>query len=74
MPKFKFECQHETGEKINYESDKIFIFDILEDFQNFLKGSGFVFSGVIDLVTDEPKEPEHFQKYQAAKKDYDNFG
>jgi hypothetical protein len=73
MPKFKFECQHESGEKITYESDKVFIFDVLEDFQNFLKGSGFIFNGVIDLVNDAPQEPEHFI-YPTAERDYDNFG
>ena len=73
MPKFKFECQHESGEKITYESDKIYIFDVLEDFQNFLKGAGFIFDGVIDVVKDTVEVEPPFL-YPTAEKDYDNFG
>jgi hypothetical protein len=74
MPKLKFECQHMSGEKITYESDKEYLFDILEDFQNFLKGAGFVFDGVVDIIKENPSQMPPAFRYPTAERDYDNFG
>jgi hypothetical protein len=47
MPKFTFICDHNDnigdGPVITYETERLFIDDVLFDFQDFLKGCGFVF-------------------------------
>lgn len=54
MPKFTFTCEHASGEKITFESDKEIIYDVINDFGMFLRGSGFNYSGELDIV------PENF--------------
>jgi hypothetical protein len=58
MPKFTFICDHNDslgpGPKLTYESERVFIDDVLFDLQDFLKGCGFVFDGELTIVpTDE---------------------
>lgn len=49
--KFTLSCQHdEYGPKITYEFSNVFLPDVLDNLQNFLKGCGFVFDGVLDIV------------------------
>lgn len=51
--KMTFVCEHEDGTKVTFESDKVFLPDILEAFEYFLKGSGFSFDGQVDIVDNE---------------------
>lgn len=51
--KFTFIAEHETGEKITYESTKDFLPEVVQDFELFLRGCGFVFDGNLDFVEPE---------------------
>ena len=51
--KFTFIAEHETGEKITYESTKHFLPEVVEDFELFLRGCGFFFDGNLDFVEPE---------------------
>jgi hypothetical protein len=61
MPKFTFIAEHASGEKVTFETDKVHIHDVLEDFQMFLRGVGFHYTGTLDIVQDE---------YELAHKQY----
>jgi hypothetical protein len=55
MAKYTFTCQHtdfygNNIDKIVYEKESDTLNSLLEAFENFLKGSGFVFDGVVDIV------------------------
>jgi hypothetical protein len=52
MPKFTFIAEHLTGEKITTEFDKEHLSDIVENFEMFLRGAGFHFSGNLEFVED----------------------
>lgn len=43
---------------VQIESDSITLPDLLEDFEEFLRGAGFHFDGHLDIVNDEIKEGE----------------
>lgn len=51
--KFTFIAEHETGEKITYESTKDFLPEVVQDFELFLRGCGFFFDGNLDFVEPE---------------------
>lgn len=55
--KFKLICEYEDGDVITHEFSKIFLYDVLERTQDFLKGCGFVFNGTLDIVSGEFVEP-----------------
>lgn len=61
MPKFTFICDHNdsigSGPVITYETERLFIDDVLFDFQDFLKGCGFVFDGTIQVAEDQTWHP-----------------
>jgi len=67
MAKYTFTCQHtdlygKNIDKVVYEKDADTLTSVLEAFEYFLKGSGFVFDGVVDIVRpDEDCDyaPEH---------------
>lgn len=64
MAKYTFTCQHFTLrdspiDKITYEIEVDTLHELLAGMENFLKGSGFVFDGVLDIV---PFETEHQDK------------
>jgi hypothetical protein len=57
--KFTLICEHEepSDAKITYEFKNIMLADTLDNMQNFLKGCGFVFDGVLEIVEDgEPMQ------------------
>lgn len=61
MPKFTFICEHEDlngndNSRITFELEKDSLFDVVEEFERFLRGSGFVFEGQLDVVDDESEE------------------
>lgn len=64
MPKMTFTCEHPSlldGKtnlaKITYESNREYLYDIIEDFEDFLRGAGFVVDGKLDVVESLPEEP-----------------
>jgi bifunctional DNA-binding transcriptional regulator/antitoxin component of YhaV-PrlF toxin-antitoxin module len=62
--KFTFIAEHESGEKITYETEKDFLQDVLSDFELFLRGAGFYFDGQLGFVEEDV--------YQLADIDYDS--
>ena len=64
MAKYTFTCQHFTLrdrpiDKITYEIEVDTLHELLAGIENFLKGSGFVFDGTLDVV---PYETEFQDK------------
>ncbi len=57
--KFTLICEHDSGPKITYEFKNIMLADTLDNMQNFLKGCGFVFDGVLDIVDENGKQQPH---------------
>ena len=58
MPKFSFVCEHENfcGEsesRVTFQFEKESLFDVIEEFERFLKGAGFVFEGQLDFVKED---------------------
>ena len=59
MPKFTLTAEHTDlygkpdGTKVNYEFHGTFLPEILEHFDMFLKGCGFIPNGTLDYVTDD---------------------
>jgi hypothetical protein len=53
MPKFTFIAEHSTGEKVTTEFDKEHISDVVGNFEMFLRGAGFHFSGNLEFVEEE---------------------
>lgn len=60
MPKFKFICEFDDKNKIQYELEKDSLYDIIDNFESFLKGSGFVF----DRITVENEDQGGPFKFQ----------
>lgn len=57
MPKITFVCEHPSLldsnrnlAKITYESNREYLYDIIEDFEDFLRGAGFVVDGKLEIV------------------------
>ena len=55
MAKYTFTCQHfslynKPTDKITYEVEADTLSSVLEGLDNFLKGSGFVYTGTLDVV------------------------
>ena len=56
MPKFTLICDHSNNldtHVVKHEFTSEHIYDVLDNFQMFLKGAGYVFDGDIDIVTDD---------------------
>lgn len=59
MPTFKFICEHrnlntfDLDSKTILETNKESLYDVLEEFERFLKGAGFVFEGQLDIVNED---------------------
>jgi hypothetical protein len=56
--KFTLVCDYGDGPKITYEFENIMLSDTLDNIQNFLKGCGFVFDGMLEIV-DENEPMQH---------------
>jgi hypothetical protein len=69
MPKFTFISEHNTGEKITFEFTKEYLPDILQEFEMFLKGAGFHFSGNLDIVENE-HEGQGFAQFDPNQKEW----
>jgi hypothetical protein len=57
--KFTLVCEHDGGPKVTYEFNNIMLSDTLDNMQNFLKGCGFVFDGVLDIVNEDGEQQPH---------------
>jgi len=52
MPKFTFICEHDDGTKNTHECDEVFLPNVLENFEAFLRGATFNFKGNLDFFDD----------------------
>lgn len=55
MSKFTFTCDNNTlntPSKITNEISAILINDVIEEFERFLRGSGYYFDGHLEIVDD----------------------
>jgi hypothetical protein len=55
--KFKLICEHEEGDVVTHEFNKVVLSDVLLRMQDFLKGVGFVFDGQLDIIEDDIPPP-----------------
>lgn len=59
MPRFTFICEHDSfrdgglQSKNTYEFKGEGLMEVVEEFERFLKGSGYVFDGTLDFVNEE---------------------
>ena len=56
MPKFTFICEHDDGTKNTHECDEVFLPNVLENFEAFLRGATFYFNGHLDFFNEELDE------------------
>ena len=56
MPKFTFICEHDDGTKNTHECDEVFLPNVLENFESFLRGATFYFNGHLDFFNEELDE------------------
>jgi len=56
MPKFTFICEHDDGTKNTHECDEVFLPNVLENFEAFLRGATFHFNGHLDFFNEELDE------------------
>ena len=64
MPKFTFIAEHESGQKVTYESQNDFIDQVLEDFNLFLRGVGYYPQGDrLEYVSDNYEEDSNHSDY-----------
>lgn len=55
MSKYTFICEHWDGSKVTIEKESDTLSDVLESFEFFLKGAGFIIDGAVDITPlDEP--------------------
>ena len=59
MPKFTLICDH-GNEKTTVEFEKEFLPEVLENFEMFLRGSGYHFDGTLDFVNDLDQDAKEF--------------
>lgn len=65
MPKFVFTCEHKDLWSNNqvckntHEFETETLNEVLENFEMFLRGAGYIFDGVIDVVPTEENYPEY---------------
>lgn len=58
MAKYTFTCQHmslydKPIDKVTYELEADSLSTVIQGFEHFLKGSGFCFDGMLDVVPHE---------------------
>lgn len=63
MPKFKLICDHSCDldtHVVTHEFDAEYLYDVIEQFQMFLKGAGYQFDGDLDIIEDRTKHSQHY--------------
>jgi len=84
MPKFTLTCQHTslwTNEQVcknTHEFEVETLSEVLENFEMFLRGAGYVFDGVIDVVPHEEDyfgdgHEEHQELQEAAEEKHSEY-
>ena len=58
MTKYVFTATHHDGSKITVEFEGDTLYKVLENFEFFLRGTGFYTEGHLDFVTDEVSKVE----------------
>jgi hypothetical protein len=53
----------ETNHTVSMQFDEIYLDSVISNFQDFLKGCGFVFSGELQIVEEEKNKPAHSKHY-----------
>ena len=70
MPKFTFICEHDDGTKNTHECDEVFLPNVLENFEAFLRGATFNFKGNLDFFDDSDtvldEDYDEFEEYNTA--------
>lgn len=56
-----------VGNKLISEFQSDYLSDILEKFQDFLKGSGFIIDGQLDIVNDEYEEEWKLEEFETPQ-------
>lgn len=51
------------GRNVTYNCETVQLQEVLEHFQDFLRGAGFYFDGNLEFVKDEPVDIEHSKHY-----------
>ena len=65
MPKFTFTCEHDSNHKSTMEYEAEFLQDVVSEFELFLRGCGYYFSGNLDFVEEQvTKEGFDINDYQ----------
>lgn len=70
MPKFTFICDHSCDldtHVVRHDFNAVVLSDVLENFQMFLKGAGYVFDGDIEIV---PTLTQEFTKDESYDKGF----
>lgn len=65
MSRYTFIMQHSDGARITHEGNQVHLWSVIDDFELFLRGAGFVFDGHLDIVNPD----EH-----TAAQDTDDLG
>lgn len=63
MPKFTFIADHSCDldtHVVTHQWNGEYLYDVLEQFQMFLKGAGYNFEGDLDFVTDRTQHSQHY--------------
>lgn len=59
-----------VGNKLISEFQSDYLSDILEKFQDFLNGSGFIIDGQLDIVNDEYEEEWKLEEFETPQGDW----
>ena len=66
MPNFTLTCEHRTAwdatldSRVTMEFEKETLTEVIDQFQDFLRGCGYYFDGRLEIVTDEDVEVDDF--------------
>ena len=56
----------------NLTTNEVSLMALIEDFETFLKGSGFVFNGILDIVENEADGPDSMMGYVSEQERSDH--
>ena len=59
-----------VGNKLSSVFQSDYLSDILEKFQDFLNGSGFIIDGQLDIVNDEYEEEWKLEEFETPQGDW----
>lgn len=53
MAKYTFTCKHSSSDDVTVNTQADTLFDVIQSFEQFLRGAGFYFEGSLDIVQEE---------------------